>query len=73
MTISTKTNSTALSYLSVITNKTVEMIVMKIFRFVEVATLSHWHEETGGFFKGFTRGPRSFTWVEKGVNDKWSE
>ena len=35
MTIRTKTNSTALSYLSVITNKTVEMIAMKIFKFVE--------------------------------------
>ena len=43
MTISTKTNGTALSYLSVITNKTVEMIVMKIFRFVEVATR---HDDT---------------------------
>ena len=37
MTISTKTNNTALRYLSIITNKTVEMIGMKIFRFVEVA------------------------------------
>ena len=55
--ISTKTNSTALSYLSVITNKTVEMIVMKIFRFVEVATLSHRHEETGGVLK-VLRGER---------------
>ena len=51
MTISTKTDSTALSYLSIITNKTVGMIAMKIFRFVEVATLSHRHEETGGFLK----------------------
>ena len=51
MTISTKTNSTALSYLSIITNKTAEMIRMKIFRFVEVATLSHRHVETDGFFK----------------------
>ena len=51
MTISTKTNSTTLSYLSIITNKTVEMIAMKIFNFVEVATQSHRHEETGGFFK----------------------
>ena len=51
MTISTKTNSTALSYLSIITNKTVEMFAMKIFRFVEVATQSHRYEETGGFFK----------------------
>ena len=57
MTISTKTNSTALSYLSVITNKTVEMIGMKIFRFVEVATQSHRHEETGEFFK-VLRGDR---------------
>ena len=24
---------------------------MKLFKFVEVATLSHRHEETGGFFK----------------------
>ena len=55
MTISTKTNSTALSYLSIITNKTVEMIAVKIFKFVEVATQSHRHEETGGLFKGFTR------------------
>ena len=53
MAISTKTNSTALSYLSVITNKTVEMIEMKIFKFVEVATVSYPHEETGGFFKDF--------------------
>ena len=50
MTISTKTNSTALSYLSIIANKTVEMIAMKIFKSVEVATQSHRHEETGGFF-----------------------
>ena len=57
MTISTKTNSTALNYLSIITNKTVEMIAMKIFKFVEVATLSHRHEETGGFFK-VLRGDR---------------
>ena len=34
----------------VITNKTVEMIGMKIFKFVEVTTLSHRREETGGFF-----------------------
>ena len=51
MAISTKTNSTALSYLSIITNKTVEMNAMKIFRFVDVATLSHLHEETDGFLK----------------------
>ena len=54
MTISTKTNSTTLSYLSISTNKTVEMIAMKIFRFVEVATL-HRHEGTDGiwrFYKG---------------------
>ena len=57
MTISTKTNSTALSYLSIITNETVEMIAMKIFRFVEVATLSHRHEETDGFLK-VLRGDR---------------
>ena len=47
MAISTKTNSTALSYISIITNKTVEIISIKIFKFVEVAS----HEETGGFFK----------------------
>ena len=57
MTISTKTNSTALSYLSIINNKTVEMIAMKIFKFVEVATQSHRHKETGGFFK-VLRGDR---------------
>ena len=51
MTISTKTNSTALSYLSIITNKTVEMIGIKIFRFIEVATLSHRHEEMMDFLK----------------------
>ena len=55
MDIRTKTNSTAL--LSIITNKTVEMIAMKIFRFVEVATQSHRHEKTGGFFK-VLRGDR---------------
>ena len=27
------------------------MIAMKIFKFVEVATQLHQHEETGGFFK----------------------
>ena len=73
MTISTKTNSIALSYLSISTNKTVEIIAMEIFRFVEVATLTCRQEETDGFFKGFTRGPMSFTWIEKGVSDKWSE
>ena len=57
MPISTKTNSTALSYLSVITNKTVEIIAMKIFKFVEVATQSHRREETGGFLK-VLRGDR---------------
>ena len=31
---------------------------MKIFKFVEVATQSHRHEETGGFFK-VLRGERS--------------
>ena len=51
MTFSTKTNSAALSSLSIITNKTVEIIEMKIFRFVEVAILSHRHEETDGFLK----------------------
>ena len=57
MTISTKTNSTAPSYLSIITNKTVKMIAMKIFRFVEVASLSQRQEETDGFFK-VLRGDR---------------
>ena len=51
MAISTKTNSTTLSYLSIITNKTVEMIAMKVSKFVEVATQLHRHEETGGYFK----------------------
>ena len=51
MSISTKTNNTALSYLSIITNETVEMIAMKIFIFVEVAILSHRHEETDGFLE----------------------
>ena len=51
MAISTKSNSTALSHLSVITNKTVEMIAMKIFKFVTVATQSHRHEKSGGFLK----------------------
>ena len=57
MTISTETNSANLRYLSIITNKTVEMIGMKIFRFVEVATLSHRQEETDGYFK-VLRGDR---------------
>ena len=47
MAISTKTNSNALSYLSIITNKAVEMITLKIFKFVEVATQSQPHEKTG--------------------------
>ena len=72
MTISTKTNITTLSYLSIIINKTVEMIAMKIFRFVEVATQSHWLKKLMDF-EGFTRGPQSFTWIEKGVSGKWSE
>ena len=55
MTISTKTNSTAISYLSIITNKTVEMIATKIFRFVEVASLSHRLEESDGFLKVLRR------------------
>ena len=57
MTISNKPNSTALRYLSIITNKTVEMIAMIIFKFVEVATLSHRHEKTSGFLK-VLRGDR---------------
>ena len=59
MTISTKPNSAALSYLSIITNKTVEIIAMKIFKFVEAATQSHRHEDTGGFFKDL-RGDRGY-------------
>ena len=51
MTIRSKTNSTALSYLSISTNKTVEMIAMKIVMFVEVTTLSHGYEETDRFLK----------------------
>ena len=51
MAISTKTNSTDLCYLSIISNKTVEMIAMTIFKFVEVATQPHRHEETGGLLK----------------------
>ena len=54
---SIKTNSTALSYLSIFTNKTVEIIAMKILRFVEVATQSHRLKETGGFLK-VLRGDR---------------
>ena len=50
MGISTKTNITALNYLSIITNKIVEMIAMKNFKFEEIATQSHRHEETDGFF-----------------------
>ena len=34
------------------------MIGMKIFRFVEVATLSHRQEETDGFFKVLRGGRR---------------
>ena len=55
--MSTKTNSTALSYLSIITNKTVEIIEIKIFRFVEVVTLSHLQEETDEILK-VLRGDR---------------
>ena len=51
MAIRTITNSTAISYLSIITNKTVEMIAIKIFQFVEVATQSRRHEGTGGFWR----------------------
>ena len=39
------------------TNKTLEMIAMKIFKFVEVATQSHHHEETRGYLK-VLRGER---------------
>ena len=48
--MSAKTNSNALTYLTINTNKTVEMIAIKIFKFEQVATESHRHEETGGFF-----------------------
>ena len=44
---------------------------MKIFMFVEVATLSHRHEETGGFFKVLQGDQGSFTWIEKGC--EWQE
>ena len=64
MAISTKTNSTALSYLSIITNKTVEMIAMKIYRFVEVATHSHRHKETGGVLK-VLRGDRGVIYMNR--------
>ena len=47
------TNSTALSYLSIITNKTVEIIAMKVIMFVLVATLIHRHEVTDGFLRFF--------------------
>ena len=57
MAISTKTNNTALTYLSIITNKSVEMIGMKIFRFVEVTTLSQRQEKLMDFFK-VLRGDR---------------
>ena len=57
MAISTKINSTALSYLSVITNKIVEMIAMKIFNSVEVTTQSQRHEVIGGLLK-VLRGDR---------------
>ena len=56
MTISTKTNISAQHYLSGITIKSVEMIAMKIFRFVQVATQSHRQEETKGFFFKFYKG-----------------
>ena len=59
MTISTKPNSTALSHLSIFTNKTVEMIAMKIFTFIEVVTQPHRQEETGEFFK-VLRGDRGY-------------
>ena len=51
MTISTRTNSTALSYILIITKKALEIIEMKIFRFLELATLSHQQEETDGFLR----------------------
>ena len=41
---------------------------MKIFKFVEVATQSHRHEETGGFLR-LLRGDRDYL---RGVNGKWS-
>ena len=51
MTITIKTNSTTVNYVSITTDKTVEMITMKFSRFVEVVTQSHRHEEAVGFFK----------------------
>ena len=65
MTISTKTNNIALSYLSIFTYKTVEMIAMKIFNFVETATQLDRHEETGGFFK-VLRGDRGHLHYREG-------
>ena len=59
MIINTKTNIIAPSYWSIIDNKTVEMIAMKIFKFVELATLSYRHEETDGFLKDL-RGDRGY-------------
>ena len=57
MAISTKTKQyRSKLFINIISNKTVEMIAMKIFRFVEVATLSHRQEETDGFFQRFYKG-----------------
>ena len=65
MAISTKTNSTALSYLSNICNMIVEMIAMKTFKFVEVVTQPNRHEETGGFFLRFYEGA-AVIYVDRG-------
>ena len=68
MTISTKTNSTALNYLSIFTNKTVEIMPMKIFRFVDVATLSHRLMDFLRYYEG-----TAIIYVNReGVSGKWS-
>ena len=73
MTFSTETKNTALSYLLIISNKIVEMIAMKIFRLVEVATQPQRHEESGWFLK-VLRGDRGqvrelrTVWVASGLS-----
>ena len=71
MTISTKTNNTALSHLLIITNKTVKIIAMKIVSFVEVATLWHRREETGWFWRFYEGTAVIYENTER--CDKWSE
>ena len=48
------------------------MIAMKIFRFVEVATLSHRHEETDGFLRVY-EGTAVIYVNREAVSGKWSE